>query len=83
MSKQQTANVYVDGHPKVDPAEAMGLRDKVFHTSFSTLQGKILTLIDSLIPEGQQNKATKDLATQMIWDAYSGMVQGLHQSGLA
>jgi hypothetical protein len=40
---------------------------------FSHLSGRIMTIIDASLPEGQQCKAAKDIACQAIWQVYNEM----------
>jgi hypothetical protein len=42
------------------------------------LEGKILTILDAVIPEGQQNKGTKDLARLEFNQALTWMGQHFH-----
>lgn len=39
----------------------------IYPVQVSSLEGKILTLIDAIILDKEQKRATKDLARQMIW----------------
>lgn len=39
----------------------------VYLVQVSSLEGKILTLIDATISDKEQKRAVKDLASQMIW----------------
>ena len=54
---------------------------QVASNTFNMLQGKILTVVDALFPEGQQNKATKDVLTGIIWDTYYQMLDALRDDG--
>lgn len=47
------------------------------YSDFSSLQGRILTILDSVLPEGQQNKAAKDVATEVIWNSHMYLINNL------
>jgi len=45
------------------------------------VEGKILTLIDSVLPEGQQNMSTKSLISQIFGELYAYADFGKPTSG--
>lgn len=48
------------------------------YDTFQRLQGRVLTVIDSIVPEGQQNRAAKDVITQTLWDGYGSLCSSLN-----
>mgnify|MGYP001559996610 CR=1 FL=1 len=42
------------------------MREIEFYTRH--LLGKFLTVIDTIVPEGQQSKSTKDIVKSLVWD---------------
>ena len=57
MSKGKVVGVF----PVIEAVEAIARK----------YSGKILTVIDSVLPEGQQNKATKDVLKSILHDLWN------------
>ena len=71
VKNTETGESIKEGNPMVCKG-AERLADHAFvQEQLRSLTGEILTIIDAVIPEGKQNKATKDLIRQAFVDKHS------------